>query len=75
MVYTRRVRVAYCASPSRLSLARTPSVSPRRTIGIGDGARVLFHRGALPPREPRRAWREATLRTRVSVDSLKTRLL
>ena len=29
-------------------LARTPSVSPRRTLGIGDGARVLFHRGAGP---------------------------
>jgi len=27
-------------------LARTPSVSPRRTIIFGDGARVLFHRGA-----------------------------
>ena len=33
-----RERVAY--------LARTPSASPRRTVGIGDEARVLFTRAA-----------------------------
>ena len=33
-------------------LARTPSASPRRTVGIGDRARVLFHRGAPPPENP-----------------------
>ena len=39
-----RERVAY--------LARTPSASPRRTVGICDGVQVLFHRGAPPPRNP-----------------------
>ena len=37
-----RERVAY--------LARTPSASPRRTVGIGDEARVLFTRAAASRR-------------------------
>ena len=56
-------------------LARTPSVSPRRTIGIGDGARVLFRRGAPPPENPDARGVRLPSEQSIRVDSLKTRLL